>query len=370
MSAAGAEEAQAMYDWARVNVAGDGNCFYRSLYEAAKFHTDPSVLVRMLGCFGAEIEQEEGEDVTNLTKQTKVEAKEEEDDFCAIGRFIITNSLRANSGEILDRLVGGVVSPYVVSKRYIQSLIEPFGVPDNTPIASLDPAILEGVQTGWETYLSEMSDGFQTAFKDVQYFPQTRGEFAERYACMISKDGEFTAELDINIINTILAPCNLIVHVLSTAGIPDGPRRVVNPEGFDPLYVILDREGAHYNFLVAPTVYARHMKLLKQLARYQPDKVFYTHDELFRPDSVREQDHPAVPVPTPSAIPPPSRRPTTLRKTPGNANNLNGRVKTQLANMGIPENSNMYANMYAAVKGELSIKKGGKRRATRKKRRV
>lgn len=356
---------QAMYDWARVNVAGDGNCFYRSLYEAAKFHTDPAVLERMLGCFGAEIEQEAGENVANLTKQTKSEAREEEDDFCAIGRFIITNILRANSGDILDRLVEGVRSPYDVNKEYIQMLIEAGEFPRDTRISALPEETLRQVQEGWEEYLSEMSAGFEAAFKDVRYFPQTRGEFAERYACVIGKDGEFTAELDINIINTVLAPCNLIVHVLSTAGKPRGPRRVVNPPGFSALYVMLDREGSHYNFLVAPTVYSKHMKLLKQLATGQPSKVFYMRDELFLPDSVRAQDHPAEPIPKPVIV---SRRPITLRsKKP--ANNLDERVKSQLANMGITENSTNYNSMYNIVKGQLPSK-GGKRRATRKKRRV
>jgi hypothetical protein len=38
-----------------IEVDGDGNCFYRSLYKAAKYHPDAGVFRRVLDCFGIEL---------------------------------------------------------------------------------------------------------------------------------------------------------------------------------------------------------------------------------------------------------------------------------------------------------------------------
>ena len=38
-------------DYVQVNVGGDGNCFYYSIYGAAKYHVDPTVFPKLLACF-------------------------------------------------------------------------------------------------------------------------------------------------------------------------------------------------------------------------------------------------------------------------------------------------------------------------------
>ncbi len=443
MSAVAAESSRT-YDWARVNVKGDGNCFFRSLYEAAKFHTDPKVLNQLLECFGVDIENNGSN--TNPATQTAKDAREEEDGFCKIGRMIITNVLRTNSGEILDRLAGGVRSPYTVNREYIQFLIQGvfesldnfytnliddvvndkikpnegeeltdtlFRVCMSYFVPSIPEEVQRGLQTGilramealvgdtegsntenaapltaakiipylrqdlristlpenlrnsiqesWDTYLIEMPSKHREIFGNILYFPNSRGEYAERIACVIGNENEFTAEIDIYIINTVLAPCKLVVHPLSTSG----PREVIIPAGFRALYVILDSDGEHYNFLVTPTIYEKHMKLLEGLAP-KSKKVFYRRAELFMASSDGIEDHPSKPIPEPV-----KRTGTTAtRKT---ANNLNARVKSTLANMGINSTSENYGPMYSSIEQQLkdqTATKGGKRRATRKKRRV
>ncbi len=437
------------YDWARVNVKGDGSCFYRSLYEAAKFHSDLRVLNDLYESFGIEVDAE-GSNTSRATQSAK-NAKEEEDAFCDIGRTIITNVLRINSGEVLDRLVGGARSPYVVNREYIRFLIEDVfrnidefytnliddvvndkilpadgeeltdtlfrvcmsyfksTIPGDTkhriqsgllralealsgevgssnsentaPLTGADviPYIQEdlristlpiyfqnSIQDAWDMYLIEMSATYQKLFGNILYFPRSRGEYAERIACVIGNKNEFTAELDINIINTVLAPRKLIVHTLSTLG----PKRVITPEGFRALYVILDSDGEHYNFLVTPTTYETHMKLLEGLAP-KSKKVFYTRAELFMPDSLGVEEHPSKPIPVSATTQKRSSAVPATRKAP--AKNNNAHIKAQLANMGITENMESYKNMYTAVKAQLepaATSQGGKRRDTRKKRRA
>jgi hypothetical protein len=40
-------------DYVRINVAGDGNCFYRSLYNGLKYHTQPGLLTKFFNCLFA-----------------------------------------------------------------------------------------------------------------------------------------------------------------------------------------------------------------------------------------------------------------------------------------------------------------------------
>jgi hypothetical protein len=453
--------ARRIYDWAKVNVAGDGNCFYRSLYEAAKFHTNPDVLGRLLDCFGMTIENnaESAADVPaaaevnaplKVTKEMIEEAQQEEDDFCTNARFAITMVLMSNGGEILDRLVGDVESPYSVFKTQIQFFIttefnnlenlfsnliddvvesrlaalpdEESGdtifrifmsyfspslpddlrtdlqasllhtitvlagangeganappqidpktvtpyIRDDLDISTLPTANRTSIQEQWEMILMESSDKFREVFGDVLDFPESRLEYAERYATVIAEENEFTTELDINIINTIMEPCGLVVHTLSSRG----PKRVITPEGVDALYVLLDSDGEHYNFIVAPSVYKKHQNLLNKLARFKPKKIYYKRAELFLPDSVGVEEHPSEPVPEEPVPTLPQTRKLTFASKKKKDEERNIQIKSTLANMGITENMENYKNMYAAVKAQLqpaAASQGGKRRFTQKK---
>jgi hypothetical protein len=42
------------HDYVQINVAGDGNCFYRSLYNGLKYHTQPELLTKFFNCLFAD----------------------------------------------------------------------------------------------------------------------------------------------------------------------------------------------------------------------------------------------------------------------------------------------------------------------------
>ena len=494
--AAAAVAARDIYNWVRLNVAGDGNCFYRSLYQAARLHLDPAVLDELFRCIGVRREDVEvppaalpppaaatslptrriiRRSVKGGTLQESIKAvKEAEDRFCRLARSAIAAKVRDASGAFLDTL--GNTSPYnalidiknqlfelqfsnpvpIIDALYktIEAELEAEGAThvSNDVISALlldtysdyfnsttPPAILERLQLQaitaykrlientpyvenddfiqpsyhlrrdltlgdfpkslhksfkemWEEFLGSMSFGFQRVFRDFTKFPKSRAEFAPKYATLLEKYGEFTTEIDMTVINAILAPCNLRVHVLSTLG----RRRVENPAPIKPIYVMLDAEGEHYNFLIAPSKYEVAPAEYNLYGGYVPKPQFYNDSELFTADSVRIHGDSVAEVR--------SRVKSTVRVPEVKANvkstasaqnsnneyefidnnsnlniiesnnnnndqNNNANINAQLANLGLSPSDPNYNSARAALK--LS-KYGGskKRRVTRKKRRV
>jgi hypothetical protein len=138
-------------------------------------------------------------------------------------------------------------------------------------------ALHETLQESWEAFIGEMSAGFQRAFGDFTTFPKSRGEFANTYAEILEKYGEFATEIDIAVLNHILHPCNLIVHVLS----PSAPKKVIHPPGFRPLYVLLDVDGEHYNYVTTLDKYDEYSDQLNtHLIGTLTDADLFTEDSV------------------------------------------------------------------------------------------
>lgn len=421
------------YTWVRLNVLGDGNCFYRSLYGAAKYHTDPAVLDDLLACLGLGRANLNAPAPRRFTlRRSKGGANPEqarEDAMCRKARSAIANTVRADDGAFLDTL--GDESPYAglvnlknmliqmqfdnpaeimnalydelaedgtatsaevldatklmylsyfkpstapeILERLVSQAIKTFRLyltgesatentgfiqpaqylRDDLTAEEFPDALHDTFQESWEAFIGEMSAGFQTEFADFTEFPKSRGEFAAKYAKILEKYGEFATEIDVTVLNKILAPCNLIVHVLSTTA----PKRVENPAGFRPLYVLLDAEGEHYNYIISASAYPTHPNSENPEIMEQK---YYSDAELFTADSVGIYGtaEPEVPRPKPE---------NTNTGSQASTNNINARVRNTLNSLGIKENSFEYKNMYAALKESMA---GGKRRVTRKKRRT
>lgn len=321
-------------DWVRIDVLGDGNCFYRSLYGAAKYHTDLSVFDDLLRCLGlgrANLNAPAKRRFTlRLSKGGANSEGPREDAMCRKARTAIANAIKADDGAFLDTL--GDESPYntlvnlktmLIQMQFdnpaelmnaLYEDIESYSTGNSTSLlqsvkaeyatyfkSTTPPAILEKLvaqalkafrlhltgeaadentsfiqpaqylrddltadefpeafqqilQDSWTSFLGEMSAGFREAFDDFTEFPKSRGEFATKYANILEKYGEFATEIDVTILNHILRPCHLIVHVLS----PSGPKKVVNPPGVRPLYVLLDVDEEHYNYVIPADSYVEH----------------------------------------------------------------------------------------------------------------
>ncbi len=475
---AAAVAARDTYNWVRLNVAGDGNCFYRSLYQAARLHLDPGVLDELFRCIGVRREDVEApppaaapsaktrriirRSVKGGTLEESVQAvKETEDRFCRLARSAIAAKVRDASGAFLDTL--GNASPYnalidiknqlfelqfsnpvpIIDALYktIEATLEAEGTThvSNDVISALlldtygdyfnsstPPATLERLKSQaitaykrlientpyvenddfiqpsyhlrrdltlgdfpkslhksfkdmWEEFIGSMSFGFQRVFGDFKKFPKSRAEFAIKYATLLEKYGEFTTEIDMTVINGILAPCNLRVHVLSTLG----QRRAENPAPIKPIYVMLDAEGEHYNFLIAPSKYEVAPAEYDLYGGYAPKPQFYNDSELFTADSVRIHGDGVAEVRSRVKSAASAQNSNNEYEIIDNNSNLNiigsnnnnndqhnnENINAQLANLGLSPSDPNYNSARAALK--LS-KYGGskKRRVTRKKRRV
>jgi hypothetical protein len=424
------------YNWVRLNVAGDGNCFYRSLYEAARLHWEPAVLDDLLRCLGLRREEIEGPAAPVQTRRILRRGslmpasvgktkdinfyKNAEDRFCRLARNAIAAKVRDASGAFLDTLGGD--SPYnalvslknqlfqlqfdspvpilkalhadietelasngntaPVSTEFIAEMIfqlysEYFSSATptdvlirlqfqamqayerdalNTPYVentgfiqptqylrkdlTLDDfpkSLHKSFKDTWLIFLESMSAGFQSVFHDFTKFPKSRGEFAGKYAIILEKYGEFTTDIDITVLNAILVPCNLRVHITST----DAPKRVENPAPIKPIYVMLDAEGEHYNFLLVPSKYELAPAEYDLYGGYKPKPQFYSDDELFTADSVRIHGDSAAEV----------------REEDNNSNNNSNNSNNNIIN----------ATLKTSRGGVISSKK---RRVTRKKSRV
>jgi hypothetical protein len=347
------------YNWVRLNVLGDGNCFYRSLYEAARLHWEPTVLDDLFRCLRLNRRDIEVP-AASVEKMKDINFyKNAEDRFCRLARNAIAAKVRDTSGAFLDTL--GDYSPYnafvslknqifqfqfdapvlilkalyadiktelasngntaPVSTEFIAKMIfqlysEYFSSATPTAVLiklqlqamqayelDLDPTKYventEFIQTSkylrkdltlddfpkslhksfkdtWTEYLGDMSRGFRREFSDFTKFPKSRGEFADKYASILERYSEFTTEIDINVLNAILLPCNLRVHITS----PNGLKLVENPAPIKPIYVMLDAEGEHYNYLVVPSKY-------DVSSGYTSVPQFYSDEKLFAAGSVR-----------------------------------------------------------------------------------
>ena len=451
---------------------GDGNCFYRSLYQAARLHWMPGVLDDLLRCLGltrAQIETPVAAVTAPPASGTRrirrlggaKTAKENaaEDRFCRLARSALAAKVRDASGQLLDEM--GADSPYNELLGLKNQLFElQFGNPTNIlkglyediqteltsnvpsePIGSefiesmmLDlykgyfdestpPEIIErltlqakmayevdkGIRTyeentdfkqpenylrddltlgdfptsfrdsladTWIVFLESMSAGFRRVFRDFTKFPKSNAEFATKYATLLEKYGEFTTDIDIRLINAVLARCNLHVHVTSS----DSQIRVETPAPQQPIYVMLDADGEHYNFLIVPSKYEEAPTEYDLYGGYTPDPQFYSDNELFMDGSTRIHGDSA-----PEVRVKPTEEEEEDEEEEDEEEEDNNNIARLLAESSNNENANMRAAIRASLRtaprGSTVGLRGGsskkrqvgsskKRRVTRKKRRV
>ena len=272
--------------WIDIDVIGDGNCFYRSLYHAALFHLDPTAFKRLLLCFCLNVDEYDNEDTLKAFMKVAANGKKvpkqlaHEHKFCNAARAALTNEIKYK--DLFERMDNydseDYASPYTILK-----------------------ATAELGQETWEATTQEFSAGFNKIFRNASTLTDmSEGQFANVYADIVRADREFVTQLEILMVNFMLRHCGLKIHTLN----PDGKYRandigILNannllaaPVGnipnasikapaeeikLTPLFLM--RLPEHYNVVLPSSIYSKHFAVLDNIGHSDP--VQYTDEDLF-----------------------------------------------------------------------------------------
>jgi hypothetical protein len=274
--------------WVDIDVIGDGNCFYRSLYHAALFHLDPTAFKRLLLCFCLNVDEYDNEDTlkafmkvaakgNNVPKQLAHEHK-----FCNAARAALTNEIKYK--DLFERMDNADSEDY------------------KSPYAILK-ATAELGQDTWEATTREFSAGFNKKFRNASTLTtMSEGQFANVYADIVRADREFVTQLEILMVNFMLRHCGLKIHTLNPDGkyrandigilnannllaAPvgnirnTGPRIKAPTEEIKLTPLFLMRLPEHYNVVLPASIYLKHFAVLDNIG--YSGAVQYTDEDLF-----------------------------------------------------------------------------------------
>ncbi len=293
--------------WIDIDVLGDGNCFYRSLYHAALFHVDPTAFKRLLLCFCLNVDDYDNEDTLKVfaADAAKAAAKKKtynkqlahEHEFCNAARAALANEIKYK--DLFKRMDNADSEDY------------------KSPYAILKEKAQLG-QEIWSAIIGEFSHAFQHKFRRASTFTDmSEGKFANVYADIVRADREFVTQLEILMVNFMLRHCGLKIHTLNPDGkyrandigtlnannllaapvgnienagpsatnnIPNASIRAPTEEiKLTPLFLM--RLPEHYNVVVPSSVYSEHFAVLDNIGNEDP--VQYTDEDLFvNPETV------------------------------------------------------------------------------------
>ena len=254
-------------DYLQFDVRGDGNCFYRSLYNATKYHPIPGTFERLARCIGIPA------DVNETTFIQLVRQK------LALG---INNKLMEN----LAKSAGD--KGFTIYHKIRQAAA----------------MAIRGSPFLWTAFLNDASREIQIELlqrpaKDEpltqaqliesakQFNTMQPGEFKKRLANIVRRDKVYASEIDIALLLHMLANCGEnSVHVSMLS-----PNDTVAPadikEGLP--HILIRRLGEHYNYYVKGSVLNANAAKL-QAAR-QGQKVGDEIEEVYPADrtAIRER---------------------------------------------------------------------------------
>jgi hypothetical protein len=287
--------------WIDIDVIGDGNCFYRSLYHAALFHVDKTAFKRLLLCFCLNVDDYDNENTLKVfaTDAAKAAAKKKkydkelahEHEFCNAARAALANEIKYK--DLFKRMDNADSEDY------------------KSPYAILKEKAELG-QELWSAIIAEFSHAFQRKFRRASTFTDmSEGKFANVYADIVRTDREFVSQLEILMVNFMLRHCGLKIHTLNPDGkyrandigtlnannllaapvgnienagpnatnnIPNASIKVPAEEiKLTPLFLM--RLPEHYNVVVPSSVYSEHFAVLDNIGNEDP--VQYTDEDLF-----------------------------------------------------------------------------------------
>jgi hypothetical protein len=238
-----------------VEVAGDGNCFYRSLYKAAKYHPDAGVFGRVLACFGIDLgaaasNSNSSAEGAGAKKKSKSKAK--------------TKKARAKSDETEENAFCTAIR-HALAERIIGT-----DLMDGTFSALTEAAgaALGGEEEIWKQAIDAAAEEIAEAFEDPAVFISTSADdFKEQLAEIVREEGVYASQIDYDAIKTILASCDLTL--LSAEG---RPRRLANISDLRTA----DADGRS-------VLMVRRMKALDHYRAYIAEEQFKAHKDEISP---------------------------------------------------------------------------------------
>jgi hypothetical protein len=210
-------------EFVQIDVEGDGNCFYRAVYIAIKYH--PSKIQQtLLKCLGIPPDIDE-----NL--------------FCQAMRDKLAKEIR---GDLFERM----------KRKEGSDLYE-------TLLNSAKDSFL------WNAHMNSASRQFRNKFKDrVEFLRRTEEGFKKDFAEIISKSGVYASETDYKLFEYLLSECN--VKIISVD--PKTTELCIEDDGQPVLLVRKLKSVEHYNAIITKKQYEENKT---ELVRYRRNRVIY-----------------------------------------------------------------------------------------------
>lgn len=238
-----------------VEVDGDGNCFYRALYKAAKYHPDAAVFGRVLDCFSIEL----GAAVSNSNSSTEGAGAKKKSKAKAK-----TKKARAKSDEAEENAFCTAIR-HSLAERIIDT-----DLMDGTFAAFTEAAgaALGGDDEVWTQAIDAAAEEIAEQFEDPAVFISTSAaDFKEQLAEIVREEGVYASQIDYDAIKTILASCDLTL--MSAEG---QPQRIANISDLRTA----DADGK-------PVLIVRRMKALDHYRAYIAEEQFKAHKDEINP---------------------------------------------------------------------------------------
>lgn len=219
-------------EFVQLDVEGDGNCFYRAVYGAAKYHPY-GILERFLMCLDLP---------TDL----------DEDDFCAAIREKLVDEL---TGDLLERMKAAEgTNVYEILREAAQL------------------AVVGGEPLLWEAALDEASDEFQAEFGDPAYFLElSLDDFKAGFAGIVANSGVYASEMDYKILEFLLKGCG--IDLVSVNPAHNARPTLLVERGGRPVLVVRRLLGKeHYSFLLPKADYEAHKS---ELSKWRKNRKIY-----------------------------------------------------------------------------------------------
>ena len=243
-----------------VDVAGDGNCFYRALYKAAKYHPDASVFGRVLACFGIELDaatssnsnsSSAGKKSKSKSKTKKVKVKTDRAEESAFATAI-RESLAAKVADDLFEVMEAADSGHTY-KAWHGAALEAIGDSPFRWQAALDEAAFELA----DPFVERDEEGEIVEYKPEVMAAMSEADFKALVASIISEEGVYASELDYTFIKFLLNQCGIILMSVDLR--PERPENVANLRveraGRPLLFVRRMRAANHYRAVITNEQY-------------------------------------------------------------------------------------------------------------------
>jgi hypothetical protein len=318
-------------EFVQIDVGGDGSCFYRAVYGAARHHPNGGILERLYACLAGELRNVLGLRNANAERHM-VAFVENEDTF-------------------VDTIRG-----YLASAIANTDFLKVFAKRDDPKAKNLYEQYHEWATTGdpmFDIYMAEASAEFQEAFGDAAAFAELSEEdFKEAYAEILLDRGSYAAETEYQMVKFLLARCDLQLDSVNQADRRAPPKLNLTRLGQPLLFVRRLLSMEHYSYLMDKAYYEAHKGMivgpdddLRKLSGWRKNTRTYSTSKLAAEAAAASAKAAAKSAPKKKA---PAK---TLKKSKSSVDNA--AIAAALASMGLTMN-NANANLIQSIRNSLA----------------